>query len=1043
MKRAFSMGLLIGILGGTVHSQVGYPAEPGGLSGPALRLDAEERLTLAGGLSVPQILDARGFPPHGPVRTRPHPLDDDRVRVLDLWRADQHVAAWRTPGTNRVTLLKLAYGFPHDLMAADQMRHPEDYRRDVRLTAAAGETGVAAEQVPAWLNDYYQAPPPARLSFEATSLNLGSDAVDGCTRYTVANGTREWQVYVFNLAEPANAPVIGGGWYALEVRSPPGAGANAQVFVERFLNGMQADYTALAAEHGFWMQETFDTFAHANAVRGVRNLGGEWEFFRRGSFCLITDRAGAVRTAEAGLEAQQRVYDLFPTVLYPFGPASLDDVCVIRVYATGWEFEETAPVIRRWAGGFYVPTRDEIVMRGWSREGTVHESAHRYLHLACGKQGLSAWFDEGFACYLSGCRVAEGRLVAKPVNTRHLLFNMIAADELATVEAVFTARDFYLDRAAAMDPKDPEAARQRAKNYAAAWGVVYFLREAPAFFPGKGYELLIPLYWETLRQTGRHQLATEAVLAKLSLPVFLADFRTYFLDYADRVSPGRMGTREKEPVYDLEHEEFMPRAYRPVFMGKAAGDDRTTTGTRDAAFEAAWNSPVRPGTVLSGDDAGADDPVWRARPDHRTPNPANPQRVKRRERRVTGPALGLGLVAVLAGFILLRKRIAMSLLVAGFSVGRLSGEIAEADGRVFLYRVVENGAELGDGMGSAIIPKPQGKVHLPKELNTLPLVAIAPYAFAECGEVTEVTLPDTVTTVGEFAFYRCDALKTVRLPESVTHIGAGAFYLCTRLQDATLPPRLTTVADWTFGRCFRLSSATFSSNAVTEIGNCAFLGCAGLKSVTIPASVTNLGDRAFMWCSGLQSARLDGPLGKIGCEVFAGCTDLRDIHLPGTATALERGAFQGCISLQRLALPDRLTVVGDDAFRGCHRLADVDLPITVTRIGDNAFCDCLLLGRIEIGNRLQTIGCHAFGACHALASVNLPPSLVAIQEAAFSRCSAMNTVTLPAGLSVLGNGAFERCTQLSSAVFLGTMPPASRRPFTHTPDSLTIRQQNP
>lgn len=1044
MNRTFVFCVFVGWVGLAGICVAGDPVDPAtSACGQDLLscVEGDERLTLACGFSVPRILDAAGYPPHGPALSRSHPYEDDRASVLALWRADQHVAAWRTPGTNVVTLLKLAYRFPHDILYPGQMRQPNAYLRDAQSIASDAASAIGAGHVETWLHDYYLAGAPTTVSFQSIPMNVSLDAVAACSGYEVKGYDPPRHVYVFTLKELPSSAGPGGAWYALEVRSPQLASLPFPSFAESFLRRLTVNASELAAEQAYWAQERFDSFAYANAVRGVRNLGGEWECFRGGSFCLITDNLEAAGLAEQGLEAHQRAYDLFPTVLFPFGPAALDDVGVIRVYANGWEFEDGVPPTRRWAGGLYMPDRDEIAMRGWSHEGTVHEIAHRYLHLACGKQALSPWFDEGFACYFSRCRVSGGRLVAKPVNVRHLLFDMIENGELRTVESVFTVPDFYLDKEAGLDLKDPQAACQRAKNYAAAWGVIYFLREGPAYFPGMGYEMLIPLYWETLRRTGNPRQATDAVLAKIIMPSFLADFSTFFLKYAERIVPRGIRRRGDQPVYDLEHEEYMPRDYRPVFTDTPL-HGQSTTGTDDAAFDAAWNGPARSGATVADDDTSNEDSTWQAdestRAGVRKAKASDAQRSKNRARRHAPSLIALLLLAVLGGAWRLHANGKLFLLLLLMSAGGLSGEVIEANDCLFVYRVVDGGVELGDGTGCAIFPKPAGDFEVPPMLGDQPVVAIGPYAFSECEDLTDLTLPETVSRIGEYAFYGCTSLRSVPLPASVTHIGTGAFFLCYSLQGVRLPPQITAIAAWTFARCFRLSSVTFS-NAVGSIGPSAFLGCAAMKSVTVPVSVTNIGTRAFMWCSGLKSVRIAGPVAMIESEVFAGCSDLCAIELPGTVTTLGQSAFQGCSSLQSLAIPDAMTRIGNSAFRGCYRLVSIDLPNTVTHIGDHAFCDCLSLQRIGLGNGLTEIGAQAFGACYALSSIDLPVSLVIIHEAAFSRCSSLNSVVLPAGLAVLGESAFERCTHLTSVFFTGSVPSSRRHIFARTPDALTIR----
>ena len=914
------------------------PVDPDERPAYVLDIDGAKTLTLACGLTVPKIKDARGYPHGGIGLRRSHPCDDDRCNVLDLWRADQFVAAWRDPGTNVVTLLRLSYPFPYYLRPG-QTLPANTYFRDAHMLATAGYSSITSAHVQDWLNFYYRNGAANEGPFQAVSVSAWMEMIAECDRYKVEVDRKPCLVYVFKIKEMKTASRPLDTWFALEIRSERECIDEQEEFAKKFLCAINVDPDAVVAESDYWRKEPFDTFARANAVRGVRNLGGEWEIYQCGNFCLITDNESAMACAEEGLVSQQKAYDLFHSLLFPFGPASLEDVCVIRVYATGWEFEDSMPCTRKWAGGLYLPGSDEVLMRGWSRGGTVHEIMHRYLCIACGKQGLSTWFNEGFACYLAGCEVSDGRLVAQPVSDDSLLFGMVEKGELNIVEKVFTTEDFYHDKKMAKTPKDKVAALAIAKNYAASWGIIYFLREAPPSYPKKGYEKLIPLYWETLQQTGNPVQANRAILANLKMSDFLIDYRSYFLTFAGDEETRKKRQRRPLRACGIEHDEFVPRERRFDFAALLFGtgaseqtgsvdDDRTEAGAsvnlempRTARHSTGMASSSR---ALARDKRGRDKAVEGKSGEAGTKNKSG-----------TGifVVLTFGL-ALVGGWFWLRGGKLFALAVA-LAAGGASGAIIETNGYAVAYRVVGNAVVIGDGIACAVEPKPDREFKIPSNLEGWPVVAISAYAFAECEELTVLTLPKDVAIIGEYAFYGCRNLKTVTLPDSVTDIGAGAFFLCSSLQSIALPPQVKVVPAWAFGRCFRLSELTFG-NAVGSIGDEAFLGCAALTEVVVPNSVTMIGDRAFKWCFRLKKVMLKGEVTVIGCELFAGCSTLSELSLPPTVTVISDGAFMWCSSLENLLIPGGVTRLGSSAFYGCRRLSSLNIPDVAVEIGRGA-----------------------------------------------------------------------------------------------------------
>ncbi|HOC55514.1 MAG TPA: leucine-rich repeat domain-containing protein [Verrucomicrobiota bacterium] len=179
-----------------------------------------------------------------------------------------------------------------------------------------------------------------------------------------------------------------------------------------------------------------------------------------------------------------------------------------------------------------------------------------------------------------------------------------------------------------------------------------------------------------------------------------------------------------------------------------------------------------------------------------------------------------------------------------------------------------------------------GAVTIPDTINGLPVTSIANWAFFFCGNLnlTSLTIPNSVTSIGAMAFASCDTLTNVSIGSGVTNIGTEAFAECSSLTSVTIPDSVTEIVGAVFRRCYSLTNVTFG-NHLTRIGPEAFNGCTSLSSVTFPDSLTNLADGAFDNCTGLT--RVTIPSRVTYMAAFSFCTSLTGIYCKGNAPSFD------------------------------------------------------------------------------------------------------------------------------------------------------------
>lgn len=299
---------------------------------------------------------------------------------------------------------------------------------------------------------------------------------------------------------------------------------------------------------------------------------------------------------------------------------------------------------------------------------------------------------------------------------------------------------------------------------------------------------------------------------------------------------------------------------------------------------------------------------------------------------------------------------------------------------------------------------------------TLPntVTTIGNYAFEDCTNLVSVNMGNSVTTIGTRAFNDC-GFTSIELPNSLTTIGWGAFFSCDNLTSISLPNSVTTIGGSAFSYCDKLTSISLP-NSLTTIGESAFSYCSNLTSLNIPSSVVEIGDEFLKGCMNLVSLTVENGnqyfrvidnvlYDKDLTKLIAGC-NIPSVVVPNTVERIAPCAFyhysysnltsSNLISVE-FQSPSSLTEIGYQAF-SWSGLRSIELPNSAIDIND-AFSNCENLLYVRLGNSSVTIiDENAFWCCKSLVSIELPSTVEKIWRNAFSGCNGLTEFICISGI---------------------------------------------
>ena len=324
-------------------------------------------------------------------------------------------------------------------------------------------------------------------------------------------------------------------------------------------------------------------------------------------------------------------------------------------------------------------------------------------------------------------------------------------------------------------------------------------------------------------------------------------------------------------------------------------------------------------------------------------------------------------------------------------------------------------------------------LNIPAEINGKSVTAIGDKAFINGRFSGNLTIPESVTSIGAEAFCRCYYLKgTLELPPSLTSIADSAFEYCTGLEGTLkLPDTLQSIGDSAFEACGNLTGNLVIPGGVSVIGEDAFSGCRGFTGdLLIPDNVTQIGSKAFSGCSSMDGMlKLPEKMTDIGEYAFWNCSFTGELVIPEGITTIRQYVFSGCDFSGTLMIPEEVTSIRYRAFADCSGFTgSLMIPESVTDIGEWAFAGCSgLSGNLKLPSAITCVARGAFENCSGFdGTLLLPDGLTAIDIDAFSGCSGFSgNLQIPAGVEYIDSMAFYNCSgftgnlELPAGVSLG------------------------